>query len=84
MFVIKKIASAFLLPPGVFVLLLTVAGLILLVRKKIAGGSFSLVLAATIWALSRLSIQTIRRYLMRRQILTPIGTRSPAVLTPVR
>ena len=52
MFVIKKMVSAFLLPPGVFVLLLALAGAILLVRKKIAGGVFNLAVAALIWALS--------------------------------
>lgn len=52
MFVIKKIVSAFLLPPGVFVLLLTLAGVILLVRKKHAGGILNLALAGVIWALA--------------------------------
>ena len=52
MFVLKKIVSAFLLPPGIFVLLLALAGAVLLVRKKIAGGIFNLAVAALIWALS--------------------------------
>ena len=52
MFVIKKIVSAFLLPPGVFVLLLAGVGAVLLVRKKKAGGIFNLAVAALIWALA--------------------------------
>ena len=50
MFVIKKIVSSFLLPPGIFILLLAGAGAILLVRKKKIGGIFSLAMAALIWA----------------------------------
>ena len=52
MFVIKKMVSAFLLPPGVFVLLLALVGAVLLARKKMAGGVFNLAVAALIWALS--------------------------------
>ena len=56
MFVIKKIVSAFLLPPGMFVLLLALVGLLLLVRKKIAGGVFNLAVAALIWALATVPV----------------------------
>jgi uncharacterized SAM-binding protein YcdF (DUF218 family) len=52
MFVIKKIVSAFLLPPGLFVMLLAGLGAIFLVRKKIACGLFNLILAGVIWALA--------------------------------
>lgn len=52
MFVIKKIFSAFLLPPGVFVSLLAGVGAILILRKKTAGGILNLILAAVLWALA--------------------------------
>ena len=52
MFVVKKIISAFLLPPGIFILLLGVAGVILIKRKKRIAGLFNLAMAVSVWALA--------------------------------
>ena len=56
MFVIKKIVSAFLLPPGIFILLLTGAGAVLWMRKKKAGGIFNLAMAALLWLLATVPV----------------------------
>lgn len=56
MFVIKKIVSAFLLPPGIFILLLTGAGVVLSMRKKRAVGIFNLAMAALLWSLATVPV----------------------------
>ena len=56
MFVIKKVLSAFLLPPGMFVLMLSAWGVFQIVRKKSSAGLAGMLLAGLIWALSILPV----------------------------
>jgi uncharacterized SAM-binding protein YcdF (DUF218 family) len=56
MFVIKKILAAFFLPPGLFVLLLLVSGLVLWRKKSRKAALFNSILAVFIWIFSLLPV----------------------------
>ncbi len=52
LFVLKKLAAAFLLPPGLFVTLILVSGILVWRKKARKTAVFLLVLAVVIWGLS--------------------------------
>jgi len=51
-FVLKKIITAFAIPPGIFILFLLVAGLFFLIKKRRKTALFNVSLALVIWMLS--------------------------------
>jgi len=49
MFVIKKILSPFLIPPGLFVLILIISGVWLCIRKSLKAGMLNLLIGGILW-----------------------------------
>jgi uncharacterized SAM-binding protein YcdF (DUF218 family) len=62
MFVFKKFLSPFLIPPGLFILILTISGLWLCIRKSYKVGIFNLFVGGLIWFAS---ITPVSDFMMR-------------------
>ena len=52
MFILKKAVSPFLLPPGIFILLLLLTGIWFLVKKRWTAGVVNLIICGLLWSLS--------------------------------
>lgn len=56
MFAVKKIVAPFLLPPGIFIVLIIVVGLVLIRSRRWRIGMFNLFIGTALWALSTMPV----------------------------
>lgn len=62
MFELKKILTAYMMPPGIFVVILLIAGIWFFVKRWRFAGIFNITIAIALWALS---INPVSDYLLR-------------------
>ena len=59
LFILKKFITPFLLPPGIFVVLLFLSGIWLCTKKTVRGGFFNMMLAILLWLLSTTPVASL-------------------------